>query len=295
MHCSSMVSLGFNPRPAFWPGADSHFGRLSMALVVFQSSPGLLAGRYGDCAASHEYVVVVSILARPFGRARTAPPLALKRIRTMFQSSPGLLAGRVRPRWPRSWAGRSCFNPRPAFWPGATPPACQPRARGPCFNPRPAFWPGATMTQEIQSLEDRVSILARPFGRARTVRLARGMVSPTQFQSSPGLLAGRYAGTHRSPGSRRCFNPRPAFWPGATSCHSRRTAKGECFNPRPAFWPGATTSASPSRPTATCFNPRPAFWPGGTTRALPLSYPGGMFQSSPGLLAGRYWPPWPQS
>ena len=156
--------IGFNPHPAFWPGATSgvgHFSRNSVVSILtrpsgrvqggpivpsshnplFQSSPGLLAG----CKA------------RAAGKAGDL---------ARFQSSPGLLAGcksrRPRPRRPSA----SSFNPHPAFWPGASNWTMVSRCHHIGFNPHPAFWPGA-----------------RGVGLSTTY-------TNLQFQSSPGLLAG---------------------------------------------------------------------------------------------------------
>ena len=444
----------FNPRPAFWPGATGVTTDAGVPAAVFQSSPGLLAGRYSRYHQRESLVARVSILARPFGRALPHRPRLTSKPRR-FQSSPGLLAGRYMCRvavslsgWqfqssPGLLAGRyrrapACrgssspsFNPRPAFWPGATPGAHQPRSESVCFNPRPAFWPGATIktwrttqTLEVSILARpfgralrhigmgigvrglvsilarpfgralrsgdhagygrfRVSILARPFGRALRPGLAglptppavsilarpfgrallpklrrlcpggevsilarpfgralqeqirdairqqlvsilarpfgRALLAPpappappppvsilarpfgralpvqpikasmvvTKFQSSPGLLAGRYRPSQPDWTWPPCFNPRPAFWPGAT-CPTLTARPSACgFNPRPAFWPGATAGRASKTTRRSGFNPRPAFWPGATLCAVRAIVSGVWFQSSPGLLAGR--------
>ena len=67
---------------------------------LFQSSPGLMAGRYLDARVSSLRALRVSILARLNGRAlhcrRGCPPGRS----SGFQSSPGLMAGRYRrERW----------------------------------------------------------------------------------------------------------------------------------------------------------------------------------------------------
>ena len=304
------VPCGFNPRPAFWPGATTAADRRRRSRVVsilarpfgralllhaspmhvwslFQSSPGLLAGRYNQ-------VDVVG------GAAAS------------FQSSPGLLAGRTL-KWPRSWASRSCFNPRPAFWPGATwptplrsarqswfqsspgllagrtsrPPQVglvgtvsilarpfgralrflwRQLARYCSFNPRPAFWPGATPRAGTRSLAGgTVSILARPFGRALPSTGACSGRS-SSFQSSPGLLAGRVPG----------------------DLHSRRRAHGR-FQSSPGLLAGRYTTGAGGRGGAITVSilARPF---GRALRSMSTILPSTrcMFQSSPGLLAGRY-------
>ena len=350
---------GFNPRPAFWPGVQGPISRGRFD-SQFQSSPGLLAGRYEQAASSEVVNQEVSILARPFGRALHGCGRGCAG-ELVFQSSPGLLAGRyelaivrqggrgivsilARPfgrrtvPWPATrpssrsfnprpafWPGATallgffhrlhvvsilarpfgraltegtalaglsfqCFNPRPAFWPGATcrrsrrrrsrsvvsilarpfgralrSPGCTLHRAVSCFNPRPAFWPGATprLPDPLASLP--VSILARPFGRALPAARSRPMEQRPSFQSSPGLLAGRDLEWTASRDRRGCFNPRPAFWPGADGCHDGRR--------RPRC--GVSILA---RPFGRALLPIPPTGKSG----------GGEFQSSPGLLAGRY-------
>ena len=62
--------------------------------AVFQSSPGLMAGRYlvrGELSRANCYV---SILARLNGRALLDCQAHFRESRRWFQSSPGLMAGR---------------------------------------------------------------------------------------------------------------------------------------------------------------------------------------------------------
>ena len=285
----------------------------------FQSSPGLLAGRVLAFWPPEHGACRVSILARPFGRAlrrlcrqprircccfnprpafwpgATAPPLALKRIRTMFQSSPGLLAGRDgRDGRDHGQAGHVSILARPFGRALPRRRASRGHADRVSILARP-FGRARTMTQEIQSLEDRVSILARPFGRA------------LRF------------GWHGAWSHQHSFNPRPAFWPGATlgptgalaavdvsilarpfgralrhATVAERQKENVSILARPFGRALPHRPPLPGRRLPVSILARP-FGRALTTRALPLSYPGGMFQSSPGLLAGRYWPPWPQS
>ncbi len=59
-----------------------------------------------------------------------------------------------------------CFNPRPAGWPGDASKVTWPTRQSPCFNPRPAGWPGDAIAQKMLADLRRVSIRARPGGRA---------------------------------------------------------------------------------------------------------------------------------
>jgi len=154
---------GFNPRPTIRPGdARLRFASLKQCIV--------------------------SIRARPFGRAMLrALPCALYGME-LFQSAPDHSAGRC-----AESAGvihqHSCFNPRPTIRPGDAMLMCA--------------------TEQCKT----VSIRARPFGRAMhhglMLRSANG-----QFQSAPDHSAGRcHAIRARIRASWR-FNPRPTIRPG---------------------------------------------------------------------------------
>ena len=160
--------------------------------AMFQSSPDLSAGRYPDRPFRVVYGTNVSILARPLGRAPFCGhvPRLLDRL---FQSSPDLSAGRhsilssvtmVRLKFqssPDLSAGR----------PLADVPGSRPVDHG--FNPRPTSRPGAaTSAWHHQGHLERVSILARPLGRALRCADSTRSWSCSMFQSSPGLSAGRY-------------------------------------------------------------------------------------------------------
>ena len=167
---------------------------------------------------------------------------------------------------------------------------CPPRRAGrrsPGFNPRPALRPG----------DAAVCATALPVD--------------SEFQSAPGLEAGRCqcgpVGARPAPSFNprpalrpgdACshieyvaatplrFNPRPALRPGdARRCRWHPTRRGR-FNPRPALRPGDARSRISSAPASTCFNPRPALRPG-DANVMRSAGVGGMFQSAPGLEAGR--------
>ena len=86
----------------------------------FQSPPGPQAGRYPILLEHLDTGRVVSIPARPAGRAllkaKQPPWLAL----SAFQSPPGPQAGRYLRMVPRVTTCSRSFNPRPARRPGAT-------------------------------------------------------------------------------------------------------------------------------------------------------------------------------
>src|SRR5690606_15062869 len=106
-----------------------------------QSSPGFGAGRYLRIRRLLAVLVVVSILARLWGRAlRQDHPLSSRL--AAFQSSPGF------------GAGRYVDDPLEAASVNGS------------FNPRPALGPGATQHFHAAHIRQRVSILARLWGRA---------------------------------------------------------------------------------------------------------------------------------
>ena len=84
-----------------------------------------------------------------------------------FQSSPGMGAGRNSRKFAEGAKVTICFNPRPAWEPGATP--------------------------DISSLFGAmsVSILARHGSRAQPIFAANPVIEYIPFQSSPGMGAGR--------------------------------------------------------------------------------------------------------
>jgi len=76
-----------------------------------------------------------------------------------FQSAPRvLLRGDSHASCPHSW--QSSFNPRPAFFCGATTLTCVLPMIIPGFNPRPAFFCGATVQQMKNAIYRQVSIRA---------------------------------------------------------------------------------------------------------------------------------------
>jgi len=196
----------FNPRPASWPG-DARAGhkrtnidalfqsapgqlagrcvrytRVTHQIRRFQSAPGQLAGRCADPVPDRRHLEMVSIRARPAGRAM--PGLGGGGAASQsFQSAPGQLAGRC------------------PGWEGEVPPANR-------FNPRPASWPGDALRRHGFGVSAPVSIRARPAGRAMR---SSGMRQPhsAQFQSAPGQLAGRCTSLSTSDSPRLMFQSAP--------------------------------------------------------------------------------------
>ncbi len=188
---------GFNPRPARRPGAtrpraEAAPPELHVSILARPEGRALLALP----AALVQLQQPVSILARPEGRAlpRPRPGLPLATLDVSILARPEGRALRRLAVLARHEQVR--FNPRPARRPGATTRRRSSR-RGRCtgFNPRPARRPGATVGVALADVvELRVSILARPEGRALPSRsVARPFAPARLFQSSPGPKAGRYA------------------------------------------------------------------------------------------------------
>ena len=138
-----------------------------------------------------------------------------------FQSSPVPKDGRYIAPSIGIRAAAISFNPRPSRRTGATAVIVAPSMCVLSFNPRPSRRTGATHFQGGQHDRRRVSILARPEGRAL---LANAAASGTvmRFQSSPVPKDGRYG---PYPPVRRWwsrFNPRPSRRTGATRCRPLR-------------------------------------------------------------------------
>ncbi len=106
-------------------------------MLLFQSTPGLLAGRYPPGAGPWSIPPPVSIHARLISRA-----IRLRRATTAmaqeFQSTPGLLAGRYVQQGATQQAGEP-FQSTPGLLAGRYLRAMLKEAYGVCFNPRPAY------------------------------------------------------------------------------------------------------------------------------------------------------------
>ena len=205
--------------------------------------PGLLAagvsirarpiGRAMPVGGRSHRVLPVSIRARPIGRAMPASNAQLRgsarvsiRARPIGRAMPDRLVGRVNARDATDLD--RCFNPRPADWPGDASYYLD------CDRQEFQSAPGrlAGRCADVGSWLRSVSIRARPIGRAMPQvatplaafqsapgRLAgrcdqRPHAALHEFQSAPGRLAGRCVRSRLSSLDCRCFNPRPADWPG---------------------------------------------------------------------------------
>ena len=285
------VGIGwFQSSPGPRAGRCKRKGGRSYGAGSFQSSPGPRAGRCRRGRRRRPRRRLVSILARPEGRA-------------------------LRCRQRGGSNGRPRFNPRPARGPGAASRPCRSRRASRRFNPRPARGPGAASVEgRVGDEPHEVSILARPEGRALPgLDYGVGDIRST-FQSSPGPRAGRCrAGVPApQPDPRVSILARPegrALPPPATT---RRGTRPSRFNPRPARGPGAAVEAHAVAAghglVSILARPEGRALPGGDVegvglelvsilarpegRALPhidcrTAHPTNTFQSSPGPRAGR--------
>ncbi len=198
----------------------------------FQSAPGLTVGRCAKIAEILDRDPLVSIRARPHGRAMRTPDPGADLPKTVsirarphgramlfglnpplcalaFQSAPGLTVGRCT-------AGPIIKNAMMLFQsaPGLTVGRCN--------------TPGCTVEAAA-----KVSIRARPHGRA--MRRKRG----TFFDSAS-------------------FNPRPASRSGDARWPAPPQPAAPRFNPRPASRSGDARIGPVGAAGVDCFNPRPA-------------------------------------
>ena len=129
-----------------------------------------------------------------------------------FQSAPGLEAGRLARRHRAPHRDRVSIRARPR---------------------------GRAIEQAIQLAESnaRVSIRARPRGRAIGVMMAM-VYSLEEFQSAPGLEAGRLRQSWPSSARRSGFQSAPGLEAGRLSALPVCVAFTTSFNPRPASRPG---------------------------------------------------------
>ena len=229
---------------------------------MFQSTPGITAGRHdtqsvgtlaircfnprpaslpGDTSSKVKVLAAldVSIHARHHCRA-TRAFAGQGNILTGFQSTPGITAGRhaIADGVGRIPAG---FNPRPASLPGDTQLVGVPDPRLAGFNPRPASLPGDTAASPSISSAFPVSIHARHHCRA-THRFRGAYGRFVQFQSTPGITAGRHRAFHAQARIAFEFQSTPGITAGRHFRHRRFGQGHDCFNPRPASLPGDTAA-----------------------------------------------------
>ena len=161
---ASATSSMFQSSPAPKDGRYSISAMAMMGRNSFQSSPAPKDGRYFIALHIIEHPAEVSILARPEGRAL----LVSADLRRMSPCV-SILArpeGRALPKPIRPGMARQSFQSSPAPKDGRYAGAERQVPSPQSFNPRPPRRTGATSAVCIEGRVSRVSILARPEGRA---------------------------------------------------------------------------------------------------------------------------------
>ncbi len=183
----------------------------------------------------------VSILARPEGRAL---PTAAHGVRPHGAVS---ILARPEGRALRTTEGMNLCpfafqsSPAPKDWRYAPPQRSAPPPRS--FNPRPPRRTGATEMDQAQEKPSKVSILARPEGRA-LLSLCPFATRECLFQSSPAPKDGRYAVRCVRCRMPHWFQSSPAPKDGRYTSLASMCRADVRFNPRPPRRTGATASAS---------------------------------------------------
>jgi len=170
------LSRGFNPRPARRPGA----ARVTGSVTHQRTRVSILARPEGralpDCLQRHAGAYGVSILARPEGRALPRADeygyTALVDVSILARPEGRALPGPVMMR-SRRWRR---FNPRPARRPGAANSSHNSSSSTNSFQSSPGPKAGRCQDRgDVGPCPPRVSILARPEGRALPRRSRRGL------------------------------------------------------------------------------------------------------------------------
>ncbi len=280
-HRGSTHVPSFNPRPTNWSG-DSHHTLHSTRMLLFQSTPDQLVGRFGQFNREFRgYMKFQSTPDQLVGRFfvpaadilhlflfQSTPDQLVGRLiqiryysgcRHGFQSTPDQLVGRL---WCRRLTSprHRCFNPRPTNWSGDSGVApCRRRsARG--FNPRPTNWSGDFRKNVKNKGCKFVSIHARPIGRA-IATTPRKVSIKAKFQSTPDQLVGRLrAGTVCGPGGQVSIHARPIG--RAISANSCPSSDFSQFQSTPDQLVGRLGNILKKGWKLSCFNPRPTNWSG---------------------------------
>ena len=192
--------------------------QLSSTVTVFQSSPVPKDGRYknGDALPDDDNWFQSSPVPKD-GRYRGVESGIVGHDR--FNPRPSRRTGATQAA--RSLTGSvDSFNPRPSRRTGATRRALQGNALVLRFNPRPSRRTGATETGRRTGDVDRVSILARPEGRALPRKIKQHFCGiDVSILARPEGRALRRPTTPLQPMARG-FNPRPSRRTGATVLES---------------------------------------------------------------------------
>ena len=195
---------GFNPHPAFWPGAayDEKDGKLAMD---------------------------VSILTRPFDRVLPGHSPGPHKPAMRFNPHPAFWPGaawRSRPALGRPFFG---FNPHPAFWPGA---AFYERGWDlggvrVSILTRPF---GRVLPQAGRKIHDgAIRFQSSPglLAGCCTAAAPPRMTTSAGFNPHPAFWPGAATRLCDFQPDAKSFNPRPAFWPGAARLRQMPKHRGQ--------------------------------------------------------------------
>uniref|UniRef100_E6PG34 Uncharacterized protein n=1 Tax=mine drainage metagenome TaxID=410659 RepID=E6PG34_9ZZZZ len=155
----------FNPRPAARPGESRVTSPASSALACFNPRP---AARPGESPQSgvHRVDFLVSIHARPLGRANPATSILRALPISAFQSTPGRSAGRILAQIERDFTAK-VFQSTPGRSAGRIHAATEGIPWCVVFQSTPGRSAGRIGVHQFLELRAiGVSIHARPLGRA---------------------------------------------------------------------------------------------------------------------------------
>ena len=232
----------FNPRPAFLPGDTPQPQRRTQTCRLFQSTPGISAGRYAPRA--HNWSTQSCFNPRPaflpgdttFGTDMTKVEIVSIHARH-FCRAIRFDSGTRRSFFDVSIHARHFCR-------------AIPDDRDDCAIPVRVSIHARHFCRAIPhsflhiSPYSRVSIHARHFCRA--IRQVQAKLTPSEvFQSTPGISAGRYLGIVNNADNPFVFQSTPGISAGRYSRREFRQAPHKCFNPRPAFLPGDTLLPEP--------------------------------------------------
>ena len=205
---------GFNPRPTRRPGDAGIRPDEMRRIDPFQSTPDQKAGRCAPTQPNYDADRIVSIHARPEGRAMPYTGSGINVLYSMFQSTPDQKAGRCAVMFgdtPRIVVVSIHARPEGRAMPNDHMAGC---ARVRRFNPRPTRRPG--------------DATAGPMRRWPSWSFNP---RPTRRPGDAAIAASRSARAI-------CFNPRPTRRPGDASMKLITFAVKYRFNPRPTRRPG---------------------------------------------------------
>ena len=254
----------------------------------FQSSPVHQDGRNRETYGQGKQPWLVSILARPSGRAQPWRPGAPACPPFGFNPRPSIRTGATPEKWLTQRSRSSRFNPRPSIRTGATP------ARYGLANPIGEFQ-SSPVHQDGRNLVDGqhrlralyVSILARPSGRAQlAVNKAVDPVPAVSILARPSGRA-QHAITLLAGPRKSGFNPRPSIRTGATAEKVIAVHANQWFQSSPVHQDGRNSVTRSRIGVANRFQSSPVHQDGRNSVTRSRIGVANRFQSSPVHQDGR--------